>query len=204
MIDGPKQQSTRIEGVKSWWAKGGLTRGICLKEGAPEALRDLGLILKKAEPLTSMILLQTLSWRLRYSPEQAARWSPNKRGARQSQAIWVGLRCLCLCLEAYFPGFEDSYCGVGEKRAIKKGSSCGKTESNHINNSSGPGPGLSLQTEETGDNVGNQRGPSNTQGKADQAKDHGNLGTVLWETLVPTHILCTHIFRFLCKRHEWI
>lgn len=61
MIDGPKQQSTRIDGVKSWWAKGGLTRGICLKEGAPEALRDLGLILKKAEPLTSMILLQTLS-----------------------------------------------------------------------------------------------------------------------------------------------
>ena len=42
-----------------------------------------------------------------------------------------------------------------------------------MNNSSGPGPGLSLQAEETGYKVANQGGSSNTQGQADKANDSG-------------------------------
>lgn len=56
---------------------------------------------------------------------------------------------------------------------IKKGSSSGKAESNSINNSSGPGPSLSLQAEETGYKVVNNGGLSNTQGQADKANDSG-------------------------------
>lgn len=54
---------------------------------------------------------------------------------------------------------------------IKKGSRCGKAESTSINNSSGPGPSLSLQAEETGYKVANHGGLSNTQGQADKASD---------------------------------